>query len=251
MSNALKVEKVYDNFCKSCMFYNTTPSKGEKGCIADRLKKIELAKNPVGFCTLYRPKDLDTGDKTREEFLEFCKDQVGCTFGIILYDDSKDKRAIRKTIDSIAKVNYPKEKFFVVLSVFEKTLLDRNSSIPQYVDHYNELSSHDVNCQITFHKDFCNVYDRESEIFQKIVDKTHFINMDAGSLIDEDFLKFVNDTIQAMEKSVVTESPNGEVTCIPKSIANRFYLNYKDYRKMLSEVIKESKKTDTYFKYEK
>ena len=251
MRNELKIATVYDNLCKTCMFYDKSVDVKEEGCIADRLKRIESARNPVGFCTLHRPRGLGTKDKTREEFLELSEDQSACTFGIILYDDSKNKRAIRRTIDSIAKVNYPKEKFFVVLSIFEKTLLDRNSSIPQYVDHYNELSSRDVNCQITFHKDFCNAYERESEIFQKIVDKTHFINMDAGSLIDENFLKFVNDTAQAMEKNIVTENPNGEVVCIPKSVANGFYLNYKDYRKMLSEVIKESKKTDTYFKYEK
>jgi len=250
MDGESKTATVYNNLCKTCMFYDESVDI-EDGCIAGRLKKIESARKPVGFCTLHRPKGLDTKDKTREEFLELCEDQSACTFGIILYDESKDKRDIRKTIDSIAKVNYPKEKFFVVLSVYEKTLLHRNSSIPQYVDHYNQLSSHGVNCQITFHKDFCSVYDRESEIFQTIVDKTHFINMDAGSLIDEDFLKFVDDTIQAMEKIIVTETPNGEVTCIPKSVANGFYLNYKDYRKMLSEVIKESKKTDTHFKYEK
>ena len=81
--------------------------------------------------------------------------------------------------------------------------------------------------------------------------KTHFVSIDAGNLIDKDFLKCVNDTIQAMEKIIVSEDTDQEVVCIPKSVANQFYLNYKDYKEMLSNIIKESKTTDTYSKYEK
>ena len=54
-----------------------------------------------------------------------------------------------------------------------------------------------------------------------------------------------------MEKVIYVEDTDNNVTCIPKSVASTFYLNYLDYKEMLKALIKESMETNTYLKYEK
>ena len=77
------------------------------------------------------------------------------------------------------------------------------------------------------------------------------MNMDAGSTIDPDFLDFINNKALDMEKVIYVEDTDNNVTCIPKSVASTFYLNYLDYKEMLKALIKESMETNTYLKYEK
>lgn len=245
------LDRTVESLCSTCLFFRDESEKLEDACVGNRLKAMKEAKNPVNFCFLHRPKDMDTKGKSREEFAEQSIEDSDQTFGIIVFDDSENPEDIKKTISSIKKINYPKKQFLVVLSIKEKTLLDRGSSVLEYVNDFNELHFDSVQTRAVFHKDYLKVHDRETEVFQKISNVSRFINLDAGSKIDPDFMKFINDKSIAMEKIIYAEDLENNVTCIPKSVASSFYLNYLDYRQMLEGIIKESVETDTYLKYEK
>tara|TARA_B100001094_G_scaffold72494_1_gene68765 strand:+ start:9566 stop:10324 length:759 start_codon:yes stop_codon:yes gene_type:complete len=244
------LDRTVEILCSKCLFFDES-EKTEDACVANRLKAMKEAKNPVNFCFLHRPKDIDTEGKSREEFAEQCIENSGETFGIIVFDDSENPEDVKKTISSIKKINYPKKQFIVVLSVKEKTLLDRDSSVLEYVNDFNQLHFDSIQTRAVFHKDYLKVHDRETEVFQKISSVSRFINLDAGSEVDPDFMKCINEKSMAMEKIIYAEDSENNVVCIPKSVASSFYLNYLDYRLMLEGIIKESVETDTYLKYEK
>ena len=258
MGNKEHINKVCGSLCNSCAFFDEESKSMEDACVAGVLKKMYEANNPLNFCLTHRPKESETfrtmdkmGFKTLKDFAQACFEQTSQTFGIIVYDDSGDEEDIKKTIDSINKINYPKERFLVVLSIYETTLVNRGSSVLDYVNRYHELHSNGINARATFHQSQSPTDLRETEIFGKIKYTGRFVNMDAGSTIDPDFLEFINNKSLDMEKVIYVEDVDNDVTCIPKSVASSFYLNYLNYKEMLKGLVKESMETNTYLKYEK
>ena len=258
MGNKEHINKVCGSLCSSCAFFNEDSKALEDSCVGGLLNKMYEADNPVNFCLAHRPKESETfremdkqGHKTLEDFAQACIEQSGQTFGIIVYDDSEDEQDIKKTAESINKINYLKDRFLVVLSVHESTLVNRGSSILDYINNYNELHSNGIKTRAVFHNSESPIDLRETEIFRKVKYTGRFVNMDAGSTIDPDFLDFINNKALDMEKVIYVEDTDNNVTCIPKSVASTFYLNYLDYKEMLKALIKESMETNTYLKYEK
>jgi len=220
-------------------------------CEAGILSNLPYAKNPTGFCLLHRPKDFDLEGRSKEEFLEHTKKTSSNKYGIIIFDESDNNQDVIKTIDSIISCEYPKNRIKVVLSIEEKTLSGRKSNIGEYLKNYYHLGENDIVAELTFHKPDMPPVIMETEVFQKIVEATHFININAGNTIDKNILQYVQDKNSGMEKIIVCRDEDQDVTCLPKSVAQNFYLNYNNYRNMVKTLVDEAINTDTYFKYEK
>lgn len=250
MKNGQQIATVHNNLCSSCIF-NDDSKDILDSCEAGILSNLQYAKNPTGFCLLHRPNDIDLEGRTKEEFLENAKKVSSNKYGIILFDESDNNQDITKTIDSIISCEYPKNRIKVVLSIEEKTLLDRKSDIGEYLKHYYYLGENDILAELTFHKPDMPAMIMETEVFQKIVDATHFININAGNTIDKNMLQYVQDKRSGMEKIIVCRDEDQDVTCLPKSVAQNFYFNYNNYRNMVRDLVDEAINTDTYFKYEK
>jgi len=250
MKNASQVATLFNNLCSSCLFCDKDKDILE-ACRAGVLSRVSNARNPTEFCLLHRPEDIDLRGRTEEEFLQNAIKVSSNKYGIIVYDESDNKTDVVKSLESIIASEYPSNRIKVILSVKESVLLDRGSSIGEYLQHYYNLGENGVLSELTLHKPEMPQYVMETEVFQKIVDSTHFISLDAGKELDPEFLKAANENRHNMEKSILFTDEERAISCLPKHVAQHFYLNYNDYRLMLAALTDEAKNTDTYFKYEK
>ncbi len=250
MKNSSQIATIFNNLCSSCVFSDASKDILDS-CMADVLKHVSEAKKANEFCSLHRPEEIDIGDKTKEEFLENAIKVSSNKYGIIVYDESDNKMDVLDTVESIIASDYPKNRIKVVLSIEESVLLKRGSDIGEYLQHYYNLGGKGIFSELTIHKPNVPKKVMETEVFQKIVDSTHFLNIDAGKMLSPNFLKAADMNRRKMEKSIVFKDEDQDISCVPRHVAQNFYLNYNDYRLMLQEIAEEAKNTDTYYTYEK
>lgn len=250
MKNASQVATVFNNLCSSCLFCEKDKDIVDS-CKAGVLKRLSKATNPTEFCTLHRPEEIELGDSSVEEFLENAIKVCSAKYGVIVFDESDNSTDVVKTIESIIDCNYPKNRIKVVLSVEEQKLLERGSSIGEYLQHYYRLGGSSILCELTFHRPNMPPDVMETEVFQKIVDSSHFVNVNAGNIIEPEMFNYIEEKRSSMEKVILCTDEEQDITCIPKSVAQSFYLNFNDYRNMIKALREEAINTDTYFKYEK
>ena len=88
-------------------------------------------------------------------------------------------------------------------------------------------------------------------MFQKLINATHLVNINAGQKIPKDFFRQGDKKRVDMERITLHQDEETGITSLPIFIARNFYFNYTDYRDMVKNLTKESKDTNTYLKYEK
>ena len=245
MSNEEQVNKIKENMCETCIF------QVDGSCMDGVIDRLAKAEKPVDFCILHRPNETDLKGRSVQKYLEVSKKACSNKYGIILFDESDNDDDVAATIQSIINCNYDKGRMKVVISIQEQTLLNRGSSMSEYLQNYYNLATKGILCELTFHRPNMPVDVMETDVFQKIVQSTHFVNLNAGSVIDRDMFGYIDKKRENMEKIIVCRDENEDITCIPKSVAKNFYLNYNDYRLMSKDLQKEAAETGTYFKYEK
>ena len=113
---------------------------------------LQKAEKPVDFCILHEPNETDLKGRSVQKYLEVSRKACSNKYGIILFDESDNDDDVAATIQSIINCNYDKSRMKVVISIQEQTLLNRGSSMSEYLQNYYNLATKGILCELTFHR---------------------------------------------------------------------------------------------------
>lgn len=246
----MTLEVIKENQCPSCIFYKQQDDK----CVGSVQQKLSNAAKPVNFCQTHRPLNTEFEGEI-EDFFKETLEVTSHKFGIVIFDESDSISNIEDTVQSIIDCDYPKSRIKVVISVEESTIKSRGGpeghALQNYVQYYYTLKRAGIKSEITFHRPNVETEVMETDVFQKLINATHLVNINAGQKIPKDFFRQSDKKRVDMERITLHQDEDTGITSLPIFIARNFYFNYTDYRDMVKNLTKESKDTNTYLKYEK
>jgi len=205
----------------------------QTGCRANRLDlfrdrheawtTVEPYYSLSKFCNMYRGTDWvelngDDPNKARKEVMPL--------FGIGIYDHpERTLEDLQKTVDSLANMDYPKEKTKVVISTF-------SSRGPSEVAHIVNKLQEDIytSCAIFHLVDMKSL--RDKEIFGKLIEASYFVRIEAGKALPPDIFNIIDSSQNDEVNSVVMYEGDG-FSIIHKSAVNNLYLKFLDYDKLV------------------
>ena len=240
--------------CTKCIF---ATQEGEVfGCRAGRLDKfLNLGKaeqNDDGsyqlkqFCYLYRPKKWLLTDEKIEDALERAEQQSKCSFGIVL--EVNNKEDLKKSIESIKNIDYPKNKIGIVISTRFKEIHSEDLVLAvedlQGEGYVCKSVTHLVQDTIANDKDsFSEVMYRRYSMISRVV---------SGGSIESNFFSWIDNSINSeLILTSVFEDEDKSVVVIPFGVVNSCYLDFLDYDAMVKELRETSRNQGSYKKYEK
>ena len=248
--------------CTGCIFAEAGDDGVQVGCRSLRLQKYiklnlayrdeesnfyELSK----LCNMKRDEDwlITKCHPKYEQFdaLDIAKMEMEPTFGIIIYDDSPDLSDINTTINSIKDINYNKNKYTVVWSIYRASLKDRGASLADAVACVQDLKVAGYKIWLSLHQDALSIAARDKECFSKVTHVSHWVKMAHGACIPKDTFNDINNSINdKLETTVLFENREQTISIIPSSVARMKYLDYNDYGLMVHGIRGEAKKNNLY-----
>ena len=248
--------------CTNCIFAEVDDNGVQAGCRASRLHKYiklnlayrtedsnfyELSK----LCNMKRDEDwLETKCHPKYDqydALDIAKMETEPTFGIIIYDDSLNSRDINTTLNSIKDINYNKNKYTIVWSVYEATLKNRGAPLIDAVSCVQDLKLAGHKIWLSLHKNAFNIAARDKECFSKVRYASHWVKMAHGACMPKDTFNDINNSINdKLETKVLFENRDQTISIVPSSVAQMKYLDYNDYELMVDGIKGEAKKNNLY-----
>ena len=240
--------------CDKCVFnikreyYGDTESGFQTGCKADRIQKFidkgkatredgALSYELTQFCNMYRTDEW-------EGCLDKAISETKPMFGVIINSSDKNIELVKKSLDSIKKVNYVKSYVKVVISMPHP-----GQKINQLMHMVNEMVNLDFHCEFVLHLTD-DLAISEKSAFQKIYSSGYFVYMEAGRELDSDFFDYVDKSVNEKLDTVCMFEDDGVSIC-HKGVVNSIYLECKGYKDMLNRLRDESKQKGVYDKYQR
>ena len=226
-----------------------TLKPGQTGCECGRVSIFESRKEAykavdkpyfelTKFCNMYRTEEWkNESNKGLEQ--QVARKEVMPLFGIGVYDTSNmDFEDLEQTVASIREVLYPRERMKVVLSTFTKRGVSRVS------DLVNRMQKDIKHSSATFHV-IAHRQIRDSEVFKKLTQATHFVHILAGAKLPPDLFASIDRSFnEDLKRTIMFEGDNFSV--IQKQVVNSMYLDYNDYEAMVNQVRLISKEQNVY-----
>ena len=248
--------------CTDCIFAEVDGSGVQAGCRASRLHKymkLNLAYRAEGsnfyelskLCNMRRDESwLETKchpKYDKHDALDIAKMETEPTFGIIIYDDSPNPSDINTTINSIKDINYNKNKYTIVWSIYGATLKNRGTTLADAVACVQDLKVAGYKTWLSLHKDTLNIAARDKECFSKVTHVSHWVKMAHGAYMPKNALNDINNSVNdKLETKVLFENRDQTISIIPSSVARIKYLDYNDYGLMVHGIRDEAKKNNLY-----
>lgn len=149
-------------------------------------------------------------------------------FGLVVFDYDKEYK-IDQSINSLKQINYDKQKYKIILST------KYNNKASELFAYIQDFKNEDIISEfiITF-DDRINI---ETEAYQKCIEATYIVKMQAGDIIDPNLFNQINESIEKNNDLIAFEKNN--IKAIEFATANDFYLNYNDFDDLFESLKKE------------
>lgn len=226
--------------CRGCVFAESE-DENQTGCAANRMGIFleEGAHKPDGdtyyriprFCNMYRERvGWAESDQTAEELLEKATYEAQPLFGIALRDDPERPFSdLEKTVESILKLDYDKDKIKTVISSFPGRGL---SAVAHLVNVMKDAGNQHSSC--IFHVMHESKV-KDTEIFKKLVQGHYFVNVQAGTLLQPDLFNIVDESLNTkLERIFLFEGDGFSVAS--KSIVTKMYLDFNNYQETIDSI---------------
>lgn len=234
--------------CKNCCFAKIENGHQEK-CLADKYKYLQNdtdIKTEDGIFTydrlcLYKRSTDWNKDKTDEEKIEICRNDLFPNVGICLDDDSDDPQDLENIVNQLINLKYPKRRVGVVIYThFNKAA----ARIPKIL---NKLRHAGFPCSSVFIIEN-NTPENETSVFKKLTDANFLIKLSSKSNICIDkSLHIINKKVNE-ELSQILVFKIDDTLIINKTLVSKVYLDHLDYKKMEKAIY--NKVVDTEFLYD-
>ena len=169
------------------------------------------------------------------------------TFGVVIYDDSANKKSIDRICNNIKNINYNKNKYTVVWSVSEEALQNKGMSILDAVTVIQNMKINGYKVWLNIHKDISDVSSRDKECFTKGVQRSYWLKTTDGTQIPSEVFNDINSSVNdRLETIVLFENELRTLSIIPASVVQLKYLDYYDYDLMVNGIRSEAQESNLY-----
>lgn len=236
-----QIAKIPGISCEGCVF--SINSEGvQTGCLANRLRKFmergarkyygEKSYRVPKLCNMYRDSKWRSGeDQTLDSLLGKAKYEAQPMFGIALRDDpQKPFSELEKSVESILKMDYDRDKIKTVISSFPGRGL---SAVSHLVNLMQEAGHKNSSC--IFHI-MHQSKTKDTEIFKRLVQGHYFVNVQVGTLLDPGLFNLIDDSLNNKLESIYLFEGDG-FSVAPKSIVTKMYLDFNNYDKMINHLM--------------
>lgn len=234
--------------CNQCCFAQVENGK-QIACLANKYEYVKIqdleakASNDDGFfelerlCLYKRKADWEEGEDLDYK-LKKAYSQLFPNIGFCIDDDSEDPNDLENLIQQFEKVDYPKNRIYVVIySNFNRA----GARIPKLLTRLRYSSIN--NCHAVF-KIEDNILENETTIFKKMDLSTFLCRISSNSKIDlQKSLNNINQKTNS-ELARMLVFKNNDAVFLNKTYVSTSYLNYNDYNKMQEAILKKTEGTE-------
>lgn len=220
--------------CEGCVFAELDEvSSRQSGCKAGRLEKlIEQGANKNAeaeyfniprLCNMYRDTHWFSQLPDGSDGLSEARHESMPLFGIAIHDHPDSTlEDLKKTVESIKLIDYPKDKIKIIVSTF----LQRG--VTNVVEIINDLKENGfAHSESIFHSLHIPRV-KDTEVFKRLTLAHYFVSVYCGSEVRPNAFNIVDDSLNTKMDKVYLFNGDG-YSIVSKAIIRKIYLDFNNY----------------------